>query len=155
MAPRRFLHVRTMITGGVIMCASALSMGQVCTGDVFLNKQAEVDAFNCKEVTGRLVVSGENITNLEPLRILERAGGLEIRNTNAASIGSFASLTEIQGRLIIDGNPLLTEIGSFASLTKHTGDIEITSNNSLTTINGFSSLALLSNGSLSITTTPY
>lgn len=150
MVAPKSLSVLTLITLGLIMCMTTLSAGQGCSGDVFLSTQEEVDAFSCAEVTGRLVVSGEQITNLEPLSVLVRAGGLEIRNTNAISTGNFTSLTEVQGALIVAGNSALTEIGGFASLTIQTGGVYIQNNNSLIAISGFTSLATIANGSLSI-----
>ncbi|MEO1656040.1 MAG: hypothetical protein AAFU64_21040, partial [Bacteroidota bacterium] len=41
---------------------------QVCEGDITLNSQAEVEAFDCKEVRGDLIISGEDIVDLSPLQ---------------------------------------------------------------------------------------
>ena len=48
---------------------------QVCAGDITLSSQAEVDAFNCAEVTGTLTISGTDITNLDGLYMLTKIGG--------------------------------------------------------------------------------
>src|SRR5687768_12748392 len=55
----------------------------ICEGDVTLSSQAEVDAFNCTEITGSLTISGADIVDLSPLNILTKVGTIIIsENTN-------------------------------------------------------------------------
>ena len=46
----------------------------VCDGDVSLTSQAEVNSFNCTEITGYLSISGNDITDLSPLQNLTKVG---------------------------------------------------------------------------------
>ena len=46
------------------------TIAQVCQGNITLSSQAEVDAFSCTEINGSLVISGNDITNLNTLSSL-------------------------------------------------------------------------------------
>jgi hypothetical protein len=72
---------------------------EVCVGNVTLTTQAEVDAFNCTMVGGVLRISGNDITNLDALTMLERVGeGLIIENNhNLINPNGLSSLDSIDG----------------------------------------------------------
>ena len=116
---------------------------QICTGDVVLSSQAEVDAFNCTEITGSLTISGTGITNLNGLASLQKVSGdLRIGETNITTLDGPPVLDFVGGRLEIS-SMLLTTIKGFASL-RTVGTLQIIQNNNLTELEGFSSLPRLS-----------
>jgi hypothetical protein len=51
----------------VVFTNGKQGFAQTCQGDVSLSSQAEVDAFSCVEVTGFLIIEGDDITNLDGL----------------------------------------------------------------------------------------
>lgn len=124
--------------------ARAQSGAAVCEGDVTLTSQAEVDAFDCTEVTEYLKISGPDITNLDGLSELVRVGGLRIANNeNLTDVDGLSSLEVITGKvgdpetLVISGNPMLGSLDGFSSLTSINGFFRIDHNASLQTIKGF------------------
>jgi hypothetical protein len=97
---------------------------QICTGDVILSSQAEVDAFNCNEITGSLTISGSDITDLIGLVSLQQVhGDLRIGQTNMTTLDGPSLLDFVGGRLEISSTTLTT-IKGFASLRK-VGRLEI------------------------------
>ena len=136
----------------------------VCEGDVTLTSQAEVDAFNCTEVTGSLTISGSDIINLQALSSLKTIrGGLFIENNNLLSsldglqvqgvlsdisLSNNSKLTNIDALNFIEGiglsltinqNPLLTDINAFAQI-KSLRFVTISQNEALQNVNGLQSL---------------
>lgn len=57
------------------LCIAIPCLGQVCEGDFALLSQADVDAFDCTEVTSNLLISGDDITDLGSLSSLTAIGG--------------------------------------------------------------------------------
>jgi hypothetical protein len=124
---------------------------QVCTGDVTLSSQAEVDAFNCTEVIGNLHIFGQDITNLKSLALLEKvSGGLMISDTNLKTLDELSTLHTIGGDrlgsgLSIRDNPELLSLSGFPSLREIlSGHVNISNNPKLASITGFNSLAIIS-----------
>ncbi|WP_276372359.1 T9SS type A sorting domain-containing protein [Chryseolinea sp. H1M3-3] len=119
---------------------------KVCEGDITLTSQAEVNAFNCFEIVGRLIISGNDITNVDALSSLRsvRFGGLVIENNpNLQNLDGLSSLTDVGGfvAIRIANNPSLHEINGFSALVSAApGGIFIENNNSLTNIRGFNAL---------------
>ena len=136
----------------------------VCEGDITLSSQAEVDAFNCTEVTGSLTISGSDIINLQALSVLQTiGGGLYIENNNLlgsldglqvqgvlSDIGlsnnskllNIDALKAIEGvglSLTISQNPLLTDINAFAQI-KSVRFVTISQNEALQNVDGLRSL---------------
>ncbi len=103
-------------------------------GNVTLNNQADVDNFSFDYVKGDLLVSGNDIKNLEPLSVLVSVKGtLVIKgNPNLKRIAGLNSLIEV-GLLHIQDNHSLSIIDGFNSLYK-CGGMHITDNPSLNTI---------------------
>lgn len=120
----------------------------VCEGDVTLSSQAEVDAFNCTEITGTLWISGADIVDLAPLQELTKVGGLIITESNSiTNVDGLSGLQEITGFfgtpyvIGIAGNASLKNLDGLSSLITETiGSISISNNPSLESINGFSSV---------------
>ncbi len=136
----------------------------VCPGDVALSSQAEVNAFTSTEVTGRLTISGNDITNLGSLSILEKAGSIVITdNDQLQNLNGLESITSIEELIISDNpelltitafanlesigvfglsivnNPKLINLGAFNALT-NSFSVSIEGNSSLTSVDGFTSL---------------
>src|SRR5690606_17336980 len=86
----------------------------VCTGNITLTTQAQVNDFNCSKVVGDLTISGNDITNLD----------------------SLSELTEVTGNLSIYNNPILTNMDGLSSLTKVGVKILVYNNASLEDVDG-------------------
>ncbi len=103
---------------------SCLSLRAQCT-DVTLSSQADVDSFastyGCTTLSGRLLISGNDITNLDGLSALTSIGGLTVTNNpNLANIDGLSSLTTVTGpdaRIEFNGNLALANIDGLSSLT--------------------------------------
>src|SRR6266850_1946122 len=149
----------------------------VCAGDITLTTQAEVDAFpatyGCSEIkTARLLISGNDITNLDSLYSLTRIEQLMIRNnaslsnldglSNLSSVGKGCRNCALPGcedclneGFYIETNPVLSDISGLSSLARVDGNLIINSNpklinldglNRLTSIGGW--LGIMNNASL-------
>ncbi|WP_276372357.1 T9SS type A sorting domain-containing protein [Chryseolinea sp. H1M3-3] len=148
----------TLLTLLAIFCVcfnSEICFAQVCSGDVILSSQAEVDAFSCTEVTGSLTISGSDIQTLDALSGLRRVGRLFIRENPAlTNIDGLSDLEETTLHVIaipegknsieITDNQLLTNLDGLSSLRAAGGAILIKNNPILQTVNGFSSLTRIS-----------
>jgi hypothetical protein len=132
---------------------------QVCTGDVTLSSQAEVDAFNCTELTGNLTISGNDITNLDNLASLRKVSGvLRIENNpNLITLDGLSVLnsigedlpsgnppsSEAPEALIIVNNVTLLHCDGLSSLHSINGGLRIERNTNLVSLNGFQNLLLV------------
>ena len=121
-------------------------IAQVCQGDFVLSSQAEVDAFNCEEVTGSLTISGNDITNLNSLSTLKRVGGhlMVTGNGSLPNVDGLSALNQVgvqssspSASITISNNPVLKNLDGFSSLTIMNGAIIISDNPQLETVNGF------------------
>jgi hypothetical protein len=126
------------------------AVASVCPGNIVLSSQADVNAFNCSEVTGDLIISGEDITSLQPLAALQKVSGnllIEI-NTNLKTLDGLSALSRIEGYLSIRYDTVLQNLDGLSGLT-HAGGVYILDNFDLSSLNGLSSLTEV-NGPLSI-----
>lgn len=129
------LHVHGQIPNAVV-CA-----------DVFLTSQAEVNAFNCTEITGTLSISGSDITDLTPLQNLTKVGQLYIRgNTNLTNVDGLSGLQFISTygfpySIAIENNTALKNLDGLSGLAMDTISwLRINNNPSLESINSFTSV---------------
>jgi len=108
----------------------------VCTGDVILTSQAEVNAFSqsCQIINGNLIIDGDDIFDLTPLlSIIEVTGfiriGNLIENENAndilTNLEGLNNISTIGGDLSICNNPSLISLDGFSSLTSVGGTIRV------------------------------
>jgi hypothetical protein len=116
-------------------------LAQVCPG-VTLTTQAEVDAFSCSSVTGSLVISGANISNLDGLVALASVGSTLSIYNNAAltNIGGLDALASVGIDLSIFNNDALTNINGLNALVSLGRDLEIYNNDALTNVSGLGAL---------------
>lgn len=136
---------------------------QVFNGNLTLNSQADVDAFNYNSVTGILFISNisSNITNLDGLSTLTSVGTniLISRQSHLMNLNGLSNLQSVTGILSIGGCPNLENIDGLSSLqsvgTLRIGGLQALERNlRLKNINGISSLttcrsiAIVNNDSL-------
>jgi hypothetical protein len=152
---------------------------QVFNGNLTLNTQAEVDAFNYTSVTGIIFINSlqSNITNLDGLSELTTVGkSLFIGHksftnlnglSNLTSVGEMLSLEDLRnitnldelsnlthvGALSIEKNDQLTNIDALTNLTFIFGEVTITENDVLSSLYGLSNLVQVS-GNLTIKENP-
>src|SRR5687767_1677798 len=112
--------MRTKFTLFLLMYAISILGIQaqgIYPGDLTLASQSQVAAFNYSEITGRLTISGSDITDLSPLQILTRVGALSItNNTQLTAITGLSGLQTILGSIVISDNPVLQNIDGLAYL---------------------------------------
>ncbi|MEO1053750.1 MAG: Calx-beta domain-containing protein [Bacteroidota bacterium] len=118
-----------------------------CEGNVTLTTQAEVDAFDCNILVGRLTINGSDITDLTPLQSLTRVdfGVFIVNNPNLTSLAGLEHLESIQNTLLISNNPGLTDLSGLSGLSGSIGRIEITNNASLTSVAGIPNVSRINN----------
>ena len=148
------LSILAAIFSFVLMCSKS-GNAQVCQADLVLSTQAQVDAFNCTEVQGNIIISGADITNLSALSSLTKVvGRLSIvDNPKLASFNGLSGLRSVDDFLAIALNPLLTDVGALSAL-EQVGGLAISTNNSLSNLDGFVSLAGINKAGLSINDNP-
>ena len=130
---------RSVLTRSALLLLAATPVAaQVCEGPITLSSQAEVDAFDCTEVTSDLTVRGFDIWNLDGLAGLTAVGGyLIIRNNDAlASLAGLGGLTSVGGGLTIGYNDALTDLTGLGGLTSLGGHLFIDYNEALTDLTG-------------------
>ena len=127
---------------------------KICTGDILLTSQEEVDAFaanKCTEIKGNLRIftnhRGSRITDLSPLISIKSIDGdLDIERNYFTSLIGLQQLTSISGEFRLFNNYHLREINGFNNLTHVGEDLYIVEHHELTTINGFNNLSSLPEG---------
>lgn len=89
----------------------AISANAQECGNITLSSQADVDAFSCTTITGYLVISGADITDLQPLSSLTSVGGFLYiaNNTLLANLDGLSALAAVGGDLYIVSNASLSE----------------------------------------------
>lgn len=109
---RRLVYLWPLLAALVSALASP-ARAPICTGDVILESQAAVDAFDCTEVTGSLDI--ESVGPVDPIDDLT----------------PLKSLTSVAESLFIEGNPALTTLADLEGLTSVGGDLSIEENPAL------------------------
>jgi hypothetical protein len=147
---KKKLTLATLFSIFLILYAYAHQPDEVCPGNVTLTTQAEVNAFNCTAVAGTLSISGNDITDLSPLSVLQIVGtGLEIHdNPNLINLDGLSSLKSVSGpgntALKITNNPALVNVNGLSSLRDFiwttSGHIAITDNAGLQDLTGLLTL---------------
>lgn len=113
-----------------------------CLEDGFnFTSQEEIDSFNvnegfCSGIVGDVLISGEDIIDLDGLNGITFIGGefILIDNPMLADISGLSSLESIGGKLSIENNPLLSSLTGLNNTSSIGGDLIIASNDSLASI---------------------
>jgi hypothetical protein len=119
------------------------SKGQVINGDVTLQYQADVDAFDdgpvpITTITGNLTIQlfddYSDINDLTPLSTLTSVGGLLLirGNNSLTSLSGLDALTSVGGSFNILSNSALTSLAGLGTLTYVGEQLRILSNSALT-----------------------
>ena len=130
----------------LVVLAIAPVRAQVCTGDITLTSQADVDAFACSEVMGSLTIDGFNtmsdISVLTPLSPLTAVGGsLTIQGNDALpSLDGLGTLAFIGGSLSLFNNDALVSIADLENITAVGGTLGIDGNDALATLAGLENI---------------
>lgn len=117
-----FSSLRTaLVLAAVVSLTVPAALAQVCQGDVTLETQAQVDAFDCTEVTRHLYIDSESsdpISSLSNLNGLTSVGGLLSIRDNAAltTLTGLDNLTSVGIHLRVIQNAALTNLVGLASL---------------------------------------
>ena len=155
----------------LLICFISNSHAQVCTGNITLETQSDVDNFNidypsCTELEGNLLITGEDITDISPLAQLDKVIGdfeiincqnlLSINDTELNVIGNIRiieneSLNEINGfnstdslkTLFVFENPVLITIAGFGDLRIVSDSLHIDSNDSLKSVPTFNNVSFI------------
>jgi gliding motility-associated-like protein len=117
---------------------------------LILSRQSQVDSFpinysGCNRVTGKLIISGNNITSLQALNVLNHVEFLNIRDNPL--IISLNGLNNLQtaGNIIISHNESLLSLNGLESLDSVTANLEVKYNLSLVTLDGLNGLQKVKN----------
>ena len=140
---RALLHALCLFAVVVLVAPSAKA--QVCEGDFELETQADVDAFDCAEVTGGLTIDGNGITNLDGLSSLTSVGGYVRISGNPAltSLDGLSGITSVDGSVRIEENDALVSLDGLNGLTSVGDDLSIEENDALTNVDALASLTFI------------
>jgi hypothetical protein len=127
---------------------SVILIAQSCLPDgITFSSQDQINSFQanypgCTEIEGDVVISGNNITNLNGLNVLTSIQGYVWIYENGALTGlnGLEGLTSIGEFLEISYNPALTSLAGMEGLTSVGGNIWVSDNASLVSMNGFEGL---------------
>ncbi len=115
--------------------------------------QQEVNGFandymGCTEIGGNVLITGNNITNLNGLSGIEQIhGNLIIKETSGLyNLIGLSSLITVQGYLIIENNPSLINCAGLDNLTQIGKSLIVRSNNLLLNLGGLFDLAAIGQG---------
>jgi hypothetical protein len=137
-----------------VTITSANAQGCLPYGITFTTQQ-QIDNFQtnypgCTEIEGYVIISGNDITNLDGLSVLTSIGsGLSIHTNALTSFTGLNNLTSIGGDLGIEENYALTSIIGLEGLTSIGGRLEVSYNYHLTSLTGLEGLTSIG-GSLTI-----
>lgn len=147
-APHFF--VRKVILAACLTTACWISsLNAQCTQPtVYLQSQSAVNSFKvgygCEVFEGRLVIWGEDITNLDSLHLIREIGDLEIRqNTLLTDLDGLSSLKTIRNGFYIGWNPVLSSMNGIEQLETIGANLSFENNLALTTLQGLDNLKLV------------
>src|SRR5215216_6614680 len=141
---KRLLLVLVFEAGIFSFLTSNLN-AQTFTGNLTLNTQAEVDAFNYTTVTGIIFINSlqSNITNLDGLSELTTVGqSLFIGNKSFTNLNGLSNLTSVGSRLSLVNLRNITNLDALSNLTS-VQSIEISRNDALTNIDALSKITFI------------
>lgn len=116
--------MKTLISISIGLFLSIAASSQSCLPDgITFNTQSQIDSFrvnypNCAEIEGAVIISGDNITNLDSLSVLISIdGGLDISiNPGLTSLAGLDNLVTIGGILNIQENDILNSLDGLENI---------------------------------------
>lgn len=128
-----------------------VTTGGICSGNIRLTTQAEVDAFcPCTIVDGNMIIGQENendITSIENLKSIKTINGfLAIFNTqltNLQGLENLETIETIEGHLVIAENKALKNLVGLSKLATVNNFIFVDSNPAIESLAGLSALSNL------------
>jgi len=116
---------------------------------IIFNSQSQIDDFlnnypNCYDIRGTVTISGNDITNLNGLKNINRINTLIIRdNPSLTSLKGLDSLRVLTGYygLVIENNPSLTDLSALNNLEDAAYILFIANNDALTNLSGLNNLS--------------
>jgi hypothetical protein len=130
------------------------TLSQPCLPEgITFSTQAQIDNFQadypgCNEIAGDLVITGDFISNLNGLSVLNSIGGsLRITfNDKLTSCSGLESLNSVAADLEISWNPTLATLSALGNLVSVGGKLEISGNYLLTNFSGLENLSFIGGG---------
>ena len=108
-----------------------------CAGEVYLETQAAVDAFNCEVFDGALWIRGRAVSNLHGLSELRKAGSVYVFGTAVRDLAGLGSLEEVGSTFSVYGNPYIETLDGLRRLTKVGAILQARANRRLYDIDAF------------------
>lgn len=126
------------------------TIAQCPPGNMTFTSQAQLNDFksqypNCTQISGDLVIQGNDITDVSPLNKIQNIGGYLLINSNPqlTNVDGLSALATVTTNIGIWSNPKLTNVDGFASLTSIGGFLGIQANILLDNLDGFSNVTNL------------
>ena len=122
----------------LLLTFSSIANATICTGDVILTSQTDVDnftsAYGCDSIMGNVEISGSvtSLTGLNDIKFIN--GSLSILYSTLATTVGMSNLKKVNGNIFIAFNGSLTSINRLSSLTDVGGNIAIQNNASVVLI---------------------
>jgi len=118
------------------------------TNGIIFSTQDQIDSFqfkhpDCWNIKGNVLISGNNISNLNGLNgIVKIEGNLEIlNNENLSHLTGLASLTTVWGNIVVGYNEILSDFTGFENLTNIGEYLSIEGNEHLISLKGLYSIS--------------
>ena len=146
------MHLLTLCLATIVVAESSDAWTAVCSSaDYNLLNQADVDALGaagCDEISGRLTISGADITNLEGLFGITGVGESLIltNNPDLTNLSGLGGIIRVEGALNIVYNPTLANLDGLSGITNVGGNMRISDNTALTNLDGLSELTSVGGG---------
>lgn len=110
---------------------------ETCAGEVYLDTQAAVDAFDCEVFEGDLWIRGRGVTNLHGLSELRKANSVYVYGTAVRDLKGLGSLEEVGANFSVYGNPHIETLNGLDRLTTAGSGIQARANRRLHNIDAF------------------
>jgi hypothetical protein len=127
----------------LLLLASYGTYAQCPAAGLTLSNQAQIDNIavqypTCTTITGDVIITGNNISNLNGLaNITTITGALEIRNNPIlTTLAGLQNITSVGTDVIIRNNSTLNSISALSGVTTVGGELTVRTNNSLISLNG-------------------
>ncbi len=142
----------------IILWLPGILISQSCLPDgIEITSQAQIDSFainypNCTEIEGYVIISGDDITSLNGLTVIESAHeSFAVWGCNSLlDLTGLENLSYIGGWLQIIHNDSLTSLTKLSGVTTIGGTIQIIGNDAITNLDGLENIDAGSINHLSI-----